>query len=251
MAIDKVTLELRTTRARCGGKHGLHTLSHSPLDVREGDRGLHNRLTTPAGETFATPVELGATWFVGLNYGPVISSIETPGGRRHLHHQRPVFGVRVYHSLTCTSGSRSSTPVAWSRFPGPHHNTDVGGAVPASLSRTLTEVEGISAFRPAKIMRKARINTEVLDIFRQRARAGPDVGDLKAQIAPAIGERKVHDMRLPFGIETFETGAAACSTTPSKARAGACSPHRRRDLSLRRHIDEDAVDGKPCCLSSP
>ena len=32
-------------------------------------------ITTPDGETFASPVELGVTWFVGLNYKTVIEMI--------------------------------------------------------------------------------------------------------------------------------------------------------------------------------
>ena len=59
---------------------------------------------------------------------------------------------------TCICGSRSSMMASWSAFACGHiHNTDMGGAVPASLSRALTEVhqEGIR-FPPMKLYRTRR-----------------------------------------------------------------------------------------------
>ena len=62
------------------------------------------------------------------------------------------------------------------------HNTDMGGAVPASLSRALTEIhqEGIR-FTPIKLYRAGVLNQELLDVMMTNVRK-PDqnVGDLKA-----------------------------------------------------------------------
>ena len=52
------------------------------------------------------------------------------------------------------------------------HNTDVGGTVPASLSRTLSEVhqEGVR-IPPARILREVILNRELLDVFLANVRA--------------------------------------------------------------------------------
>src|SRR5581483_9150337 len=89
------------------------------------------------------------------------------------------------------------------------HHTDVGGAVPASLSRTLTEVhqEGIR-IPPTKLLVKGEVNQQVLDILLANVRAPEQSwGDLKAQIASCnTGERKVREMIAKFGIDTFKQG---------------------------------------------
>ena len=52
----------------------LYRTAHSTF-VKETE-DFTTGLTTPDGETFATPTELGATWFVGLNYGRAIEMID-------------------------------------------------------------------------------------------------------------------------------------------------------------------------------
>ena len=52
------------------------------------------------------------------------------------------------------------------------HNTDVGGAVPASLSRSLSEVhqEGVR-MPPMKILEEGKLNQKMLDVFLTNVRA--------------------------------------------------------------------------------
>ncbi len=98
-------------------------------------------------------------------------------------------------------------------FVGSHiHNTDMGGAVPASLSRTLTEVhqEGLR-IPPMPLMRDGVIDEKLLRIMQVNVRM-PDQnhGDLNAQIAALnVGERKVHEIIDRFGVEEFMQGAEA------------------------------------------
>src|SRR5262249_27032822 len=103
-------------------------------------------LATPRGDTFASSQHVGATWFACLDFGPAIRLIDdyqegdicvtndpysgyvcshTPD----LHMWKPIFHKG---ELVCFTV-------------GMIHNTDVGGATPASLSRVLTEIhqEGI------------------------------------------------------------------------------------------------------------
>ena len=52
----------------------LYRTAHSTF-VKETE-DFTTGLTTPDGFTFATPTELGVTWFVGMNYGNVIQSFD-------------------------------------------------------------------------------------------------------------------------------------------------------------------------------
>ena len=133
MPIDKVTLEILKNHTRAAAESMAFTLyrtAHSTF-VKETE-DFTTGLTTPEGETFATPTELGATWFVGLNYGRAIRMIDDykPGDicmtndpysgfvcthPPDMHIWRPIFyGDEI---------------VAFSV--GHIHNTDVGGAVPS------------------------------------------------------------------------------------------------------------------------
>ena len=77
MPIDKVELEILKNHTRAAAEAMAFTLyrtAHSTF-VKETE-DFTTGLTTPEGETFATPTELGATWFVGLNYGRAIAMID-------------------------------------------------------------------------------------------------------------------------------------------------------------------------------
>ena len=71
--IDPVTLQILANHAQAAAESMAFTLfrtAHSTF-VKETE-DFTTGLTTPAGLTFASPRELGATWFVGLDYGPVL-----------------------------------------------------------------------------------------------------------------------------------------------------------------------------------
>ena len=73
MAVDSVTLEILKNHCRAAAESmafALYRTAHSTF-VKETE-DFTTGLTTPDGETFATHTELGATWFVGLNYKNVI-----------------------------------------------------------------------------------------------------------------------------------------------------------------------------------
>jgi N-methylhydantoinase B len=257
MPVDKVTLEILKNHTRAAAESMAFTLyrtAHSTF-VKETE-DFTTGLTTPTGETFATPTELGATWFVCLNYGRAIRMIDE-------YHEGDICMTNdPYSGYVCThppdmhiwkpifhDSGRGSEIVAFSV--GHIHNTDVGGAVPASLSRTLTEVhqEGIR-IPPAKILERGKLNQQVLDIFLANVRAPEqNWGDLKAQIAACnTGERKVREMIARFGVETFKAGISdLLDYAETQARAIV------RGLPdgvypFADYMDEDAVDGWPCRL---
>lgn len=253
MPIDKVTLEILKNHTRAAAESMAFTLyrtAHSTF-VKETE-DFTTGLTTPEGETFATPTELGATWFVNLNYGGAIKLIDDYRPGDICMTNDPYSGFVCTHSPDMHIWKpifHEDEIVAFSV--GHIHNTDVGGAVPASLSRTLSEVhqEGIR-IPPAKIMERGELNKQVLDIFLANVRA-PDQnwGDLKAQIAACnTGERKVREMIDRFGVETFKEGTAdLLDYAEAQARAIV------RDLPDGRYpfadfMDEDSPDGFPCRL---
>ncbi|MGZ0189184.1 MAG: hydantoinase B/oxoprolinase family protein [Alphaproteobacteria bacterium] len=253
MPIDKVTLEIFKNHTRAAAESMAFTLyrtAHSTF-VKETE-DFTTGLTTPEGETFATPTELGATWFVNLNYGRAIKMIENYRPGDICLTNDPYSGFVCTHSPDMHIWKPifyGDEIVAFSV--GHVHNTDVGGAVPASLSRTLTEIhqEGVR-IPPAKIMEAGVLNQQILDIFLTNVRA-PDQnwGDLKAQIAACnTGERKVLEMIERFGIDTFREGTGdLLDYAEAQARAIV------RDLPdgvypFADFMDEDAVGGWPCRL---
>lgn len=167
------------------------------------------QVLTPEGLTVASPKTFGATWYTGLDYGGVIGEFDYKEGdicvvsdpysgfvathAPDLHMWKPVF---YDGELMC--------------FVGNHiHNTDVGGAVPASLSRTLTEVhqEGLR-IPPMRLMRDGVLNEDLVRLIATNVRLPEqNWGDLNAQIACVnVGERKVHEIIERFGKDAFRSG---------------------------------------------
>ncbi len=213
MPIDKVTLEVLANHCLAATESMAYTLyrtAHSTFVKETEDFTIG--LLTPAGKTFAIPLDLGATWFPGLDYGTALEMV--PGGYEEgdiaftndpysgyvsthspdLHMWKPIFHEGEVAAFAC----------------GHIHNTDIGGAVPASLSRALVEIhqEGIR-FKPSKLYKAGALNEELLEVMLNNVRQ-PDQnwGDLKAFVgAMNTGERKVKEMIAKFGIETFREGA--------------------------------------------
>lgn len=253
MPIDKVTLEILKNHTRAAAESMAFTLyrtAHSTF-VKETE-DFTTGLTTPEGETFATPTELGATWFVGLNYGRAIAMINDYQEGDICITNDPYSGYVCTHSPDMHIWKpifHNSRIVAFSV--GHIHNTDVGGAVPASLSRTLSEVhqEGIR-IPPAKILSRGEYNEEVLNIFLANVRAPEqNWGDLKAQIAACnTGERKVKEMIQRFGVETFSEGVADLLDYSEAQAKQVVRSLPDGSYPFADYIDEDSPDGWPCRL---
>jgi N-methylhydantoinase B len=254
MAIDKVTLEVLKNHCRAAAESMAFTLyrtAHSTF-VKETE-DFTTGLTTPDGETFATPVELGATWFVGLNYKTVIEMID------HYDEGDICMTNDPYSGHVCT---HSPDMHAWKPVfhegeivcfvVGHIHNTDVGGAVPASISRTLSEVhqEGIR-IPPSKVVRKGEFNQELIDVMLANVRMPEqNWGDLKAQIAAMnTGERRVHEMIAKFGIEVFREGIGDLLNYAEAQAREIVASLPDGDYFFADYMDEDAPNGFPCRLA--
>lgn len=254
MAIDKVTLQVLANHCRAAAENMAYTLyktAHSTFVKETEDFTI--ALTDAGGKTVAVPMDLGATWYPGLDYGRAMAMIPNyePGDigftndpysgflathAPDLHLWKPIF---YEGELLCFAV-------------GHIHNTDMGGAVPASLSRTLTEIhqEGIR-FSPAKLYRRGELNQELLDVMLTNVRKpSQNLGDLKAFVgAMNTGERKVREMIAKFGADVLRQGLADLQDY---------AEHQARDI-LRSipdgeyffsdYADEDAADGNPCRLA--
>lgn len=211
------------------------------------------QVLTVDGLTVASPKTFGATWYTGLDYGNVIRMFDD-------YQEGDIYVVSDPYSgfvATHAPDLHMWKPVFWEGelmcFVGNHiHNTDVGGAVPASLSRSLTEVhqEGLR-IPPMRLMRDGKLNEDLLRMVETNVRL-PDQnrGDLNAQIACAnVGERKVHEIIQRFGKEGFRSGLGQLlDYSESQARAVI------RDLPdgeyfFADYADEDQSNGYPVRIS--
>ena len=254
MAIDRITLEILGNHARAAAESMAYTLyrtAHSTF-VKETE-DFTTGLTTPDGQTFATPTELGATWFVGLNYANVIDAFDDYRNGDICMTNDPYSGFVCTHPPDMHLWKPIFHDGEIVCFAVGHvHNTDVGGAVPASLSRSLTEVhqEGIR-IPPTKLYSAGVLNQAVLDIIATNVRVPEqNWGDLKAQIAGMnTGERKVKEMIAKFGIDVFKEGMYDLLDYAEAQTRDLVRSLPDGDYFFADYMDEDSVGGYPCRIA--
>jgi len=210
-------------------------------------------LITPEGLAFASPKTLGATWYIGLDYGPVLGRISEyrPGdicmtndaysGNVATHTPDILMWKPVFYrgKIVCYVG-------------GHIHNTDMGGAVPASLSRRLTEIqqEGIR-FPPCKIVDQGELDEGLLDIMAMNVRApSQNRGDLQAQIAMLVnGEKRVLEIIERFGLDDFKAGMYQVMDYAEQQAEAVLKTIPDGEYFFAEYADEDSEDGKPMRLA--
>ncbi|MCC7047037.1 MAG: hydantoinase B/oxoprolinase family protein [Alphaproteobacteria bacterium] len=158
-------------------------------------------LATTKGEIFAYPAMSGVTSFIGISLEATLDFIDpktlgdgdviitndpfrTDGMCSHtmdIHLVKPIFfkGTLIAYG--------------WSFL----HASDIGGAVPGSISPTLTEVfqEGFR-LRPMKLIVGGQVNSYVLSFMQDNSRIPEDLwGDLQALVAAMnTMERRLHEL---------------------------------------------------------
>ena len=250
---DPMTLQVLANHARAAAEnmaHTLHRTAHSAFVKETQDFTV--MLMDRAGDTFAVPMDLGATWYPGLTYGRAIALVDDyrPGDVAFTND--PYSG----HVATHAPDTHLWKPVfaegeivAWT---GGHiHNTDMGGAVPASLSRALTEIhqEGIR-FPPMKLVREGVFDEQILRIMETNVRKPElNIGDIKALVgALNTGERKVHAMIDRFGKEGFIGGVAALMDRAEAQARDILQAIPDGDYVFTDYADEDSDEANPCRL---
>jgi len=250
---DKMTLQVLANHARAAAEnmaHTLHRTAHSAFVKETQDFTV--MLMDRSGDTFAVPMELGATWYPGLTYGRAIDMVEDyrPGDVAFTND--PYSG----HVATHAPDTHLWKPVfaegeivAWT---GGHiHNTDMGGAVPASLSRSLTEIhqEGLR-FPPMKLVREGVFDEQIMQIMSTNVRKPAlNIGDIKALVgALNTGERKVHAMIDRFGKQGFVSGVAALMSQAEAQARAILTEIPDGEYVFADYADEDSDEANPCRL---
>ncbi len=250
MAFDKSTLQILANYCVAAAESMAYTLvrtAHSTF-VKETE-DFSCALVSLDGKAFASPKTLGATWYIGLDYGPVLSMID---------HYKPGDVAMTNDAYSGHVATHSPDMVMWKPvfyrgeiicFVGGHiHNTDVGGAVPASLSRTLTEIqqEGIR-IPPTKIVNEGVLDQRLVDIMSANVRAPEqNIGDMHAQLAMlANGEKRVLEMIEHFGAEAFTQGIDALLDYAELQAKSILQTIPDGEYFFAEYADEDSVNGKP------
>ena len=250
MAIDPITQEIFANYCRATAESMAYTLyrtAHSTFVKETEDFTIG--IATVDGKTAAVPRDLGATWLIGLDYKKAIDMIPS-------YEEGDVCCTNdPYSGYVCTHAPDLHIwkPIFWQGelvcFTVGHiHNTDVGGAVPASLSRTLVEVhqEGIRV-PPTKLYRAGVLNEDLLGVMLLNVRAPEqNWGDTKALVgAMNTGERRIHEMIRKFGVETFKAGIEGLLDVAEKQTRDFLREVRDGTYRYADYIDEDGDGGNP------
>ena len=250
---DKMTLQVLANHARAAAEnmaHTLHRTAHSAFVKETQDFTV--MLMDRAGDTFAVPMDLGATWYPGLTYGRAIDMVDD---------YRPGDVAFTNDPYSCHVATHAPDAHLWKpvfhdgeivAWTGGHiHNTDMGGAVPASLSRSLTEIhqEGIR-FPPMKLVNEGVYDTQILRIMETNVRKpGLNIGDIKALVgALNTGERKVHGMLERFGKQNFLSGVDALKDQAEAQAREILRAIPDGDYRFADYADEDSDFANPCRL---
>ncbi|MET4575475.1 hydantoinase B/oxoprolinase family protein [Ottowia thiooxydans] len=251
MAFDKRNLQVLANYCAAAADAMAYTLLRTAYSafVKETE-DFSCTIVTRDGLAFASPRSFGAPWYSGIDYSPVLDMIESyePGDicitndsysggvathSPDIHIWKPVF---FQGEIVCF-------------VVGHIHNTDVGGAVPASLSRSLTEIvqEGIRV-PPLKIMRAGKLNEDVAAIMRLNVRAPrQNWGDFNAQIASVnIGERKILEIIDRFGVDQFKEGAYAILDYAEQQARSVIESVPDGEYFFADFADEDGDSKYPC-----
>jgi N-methylhydantoinase B len=254
MRTDPVTLQIIANHTRAAAESMAYTLyrtAHSTFVKETEDFTI--QILDDTGKTTACPLDLGATWYPGIDYGEAMALVEgevkdgdvcacsdpysgfLSTHAPDLHAWKPVF--------------HDGEIVAYAS--GHIHNTDVGGAVPASLSRVLTDVqqEGIR-LPPVRLVKEGRLDNEILRIMLTNVRAPEqNLGDLKALLgAMATGERLIRKMISRFGVQRFKDGLADLMDYAEAQARAVLASIPDGDYDFVDYCDEDLPGGEPVRL---
>lgn len=211
------------------------------------------QIVTPEGLAFANPRQFGAPWYSGIDYGPLLACIESYNPGDICITNDPEAG----HVATHTPDIHIWKPVFHEGeiacfVVGHIHNTDVGGAVPASLSRSLTEIaqEGLR-IPPVTLVENGIENPFVARLIRANVRLpAQNLGDLAAQIASVnVGERKMTEIIRRFGLPAFRAGVDAMLDHAEAQVRQVLARVPDGDYFFADYADEDSPGGLPARIA--
>ena len=254
MRTDPVMLQVLRNHTRAAAESMATTLyrtAHSTFVKETEDFTI--QVLDAHGKSVAVPIDLGATWYPGLDYEAALALV--PGGYEPgdiAMTNDPYSGYLATHSPDIVMWKPVFHEGRIIAFAGGHiHNVDVGGAVPASLSRTLTDVhqEGIR-IPPAKLYRAGVLDEGLARMMLANVRV-PDQnwGDLKALVAAVnTGERRVLDLVRRFGVTTVVDGLADLLDYAEAQARAVLAGIPDGTYHFTEYADEDAAGGNPLRL---
>lgn len=251
MAIDRRNLKVLANFCSAAADAMAFTLmrtAHSAF-VKETE-DFSCQVVTREGLAFANPRQFGAPWYSGIDYAPLISMFEEYEDGDICITNDPYSGFVATHSPDIHIWKPVFHEGKIACFVVGHiHNTDVGGAVPASLSRSLSEIEqeGLR-IPPVKLVRKGRLDPFIIDMMKANVRMPEqNIGDLHAQIASVnIGERKMQEIVARFGFDDFLDGVRQIFDYAEEQTRQILTRVPDGDYFFADYADEDSVGGRPC-----
>ena len=247
MRTDPITLQVLRNHTRAAAESMATTLyrtAHSTFVKETEDFTI--QILDEHGKSCAVPIDLGATWYPGLDYEAALALV--PGGYEPgdiAMTNDPYAGYLATHSPDIVMWKPVFHEGRIIAYAGGHiHNVDVGGAVPASLSRTLTDVyqEGIR-IPPAKLYRAGILDEGLVRVMLANVRV-PDQnwGDLKALVAAVnTGERRVLDLVRRFGAQTLTDGLQDLLDYAEAQARAVLATIPNGTYRFTEYIDEDAA----------
>ena len=254
MRTDPVTLQVLRNHCRAAAESMATTLyrtAHSTFVKETEDFTI--QLLDARGKTCAVPLDLGATWYPGVDYEAAIDLV--PGGYQPgdiAMTSDPYSGYLSTHSPDTNMWKPVFHEGEIIAFAGGHiHNVDVGGAVPASLSRTLTEVhqEGLRV-PPSKLYRAGVLDETMLRMMLTNVRVPEqNWGDLKALVAAVnTGERRILDLARRFSVDKLKDGLADLLDYGEAQARAVLRSLPDGTYHFADYCDEDGVGGDPLRL---
>ncbi|PTB16800.1 methylhydantoinase [Trinickia symbiotica] len=184
-------------------------------------------VATPEGEIFAYPSQSGVSSFIGVPLQKTIEQLHELGideGDCFLTNDPFSTDGLVTHMMDVTMVRPIFVEGQLIAFSwGFVHASDIGGAVPGSISPAFTEVfqEGIR-IRPVKLYKKGEINEDVRRLLLDNSRIPDDLwGDMKAMLSALQSmDRRFHQLCEAYGRSVVEQGMRdVLSFAEMKARA--------------------------------
>ena len=171
-----------------------------------GDFGTS--IATPEGRLFAYPTDLGVSGFLDSDVGPALARIDDlePGDVVITNHPYDSEGLSTHmpdlHLIKPVFVDGRIVAHGWDFI----HSSDIGGAVPSSISPRFAELyeEGFQ-IPPLKLVKAGEMNRDFLTLYRANCRMPEEnLGDIEAMLAALrVGERRIHELVALHGVETF------------------------------------------------
>ena len=171
-----------------------------------GDFGTS--IATPAGRLFAYPTDLGVSGFLDSDVGPALARVDDlePGDVVITNHPYDSEGLSTHmpdlHLIKPVFVDGRVVAHCWDFI----HSSDIGGAVPSSISPRFAELyeEGFQ-IPPLKLVKAGELNRDFLTLYRANCRMPEEnLGDIEAMLAALrVGERRIRELAALHGVDTF------------------------------------------------